>query len=226
MVLPSPYPANMGLVAARLRASSSCCATARPPRRAAGLRRGDHRLPRRPGRRAGADRRPARPDDHGQGRRRRAARGGVRRLGRADGADRARRRRLPGGDAVREPAGGGRGARALRLLDDDAYAAPERDHDVSPGRRLARPPATAPCRSQHTTGLVTRLLLRRTPSTTTRGRKACDSEAHAAWCRALSPAACTPRRRSSRPGSRRWRTRPSTSPRTVEAAAAAFAEIG
>ena len=65
-------------------------------RHAAGLRRGHHRLPRRPGRRAGTHGCAARPDGDGQDPRRRAARRGLRRLGGADGADRARRRRLPG----------------------------------------------------------------------------------------------------------------------------------
>ena len=80
----------------------------RRERRAARLRRGDHRLPRRARRGAGALRRHARPDDPRQDRRRRPAGGGVRRPGRADGAPRAGRRRLPGGHAVREPACDGR----------------------------------------------------------------------------------------------------------------------
>ena len=50
---PSRIPANMGLVPPR-RASSSCCASCHRERRAARLRRGDHRLPRRPRRRPGA----------------------------------------------------------------------------------------------------------------------------------------------------------------------------
>ena len=65
-------------------------------RHAAGLRRGHHRLPGRPGRRAGTHGCAARPDGDGQDPRRRPARRGLRRLGRADGAGRARRRRLPG----------------------------------------------------------------------------------------------------------------------------------
>ena len=54
--------------------------------RAARLRRGDHRLPRRARRRAGALRRHARPDDPRQDRRRRPAARGVRRRRRGDGA--------------------------------------------------------------------------------------------------------------------------------------------
>ena len=72
--------------------------------RAARLRRGDHRLPRRPRRRAGALRRHARPDHPREDRRRRAAARGVRRPRRRDERARARRRRLPGRDAEREPA--------------------------------------------------------------------------------------------------------------------------
>ena len=72
--------------------------------RAARLRRGDHRLPRRARRRAGALRRAARPDRARQDRRRRPPARGVRRPRRRDGAAGAGRRRLPGGDAVRKPA--------------------------------------------------------------------------------------------------------------------------
>ena len=72
-------------------------------RRVARVRRGDDRLPGRPGRRAGALRRGARPDGAREDRRRRPARGGVRRAMRADGAARPRRRRVPGGHPVREP---------------------------------------------------------------------------------------------------------------------------
>src|SRR5207248_163186 len=71
----------------------------RRERRAARLRRGDHRLPRGPRRRAGALRRAARPDGARQDRRRRAAARGGRRARRADGAARAGGRRLSGGHA-------------------------------------------------------------------------------------------------------------------------------
>ena len=60
-------------------------------RRAARLRRGDHRLPRRARRRAGALRRHAGPDRPGQDRRRRAPARGLRRARRRDGAARAGR---------------------------------------------------------------------------------------------------------------------------------------
>ena len=78
-----PRPARAGLPRGPARAGGR-------ERRAARLRRGDHRLPRRTRRRAGADRRHARPDDHGQGHRRRPPGRGLRRPRRADGAHRAR----------------------------------------------------------------------------------------------------------------------------------------
>ena len=118
-----------GRRSSRARLPRGAPAAVRRVRRAARLRRGDHRLPRRARRGAGALRRHARPHDPRQDRRRRPAGGGLRRPGRADGAARAGRRRLPGGHAVREPArdggrnvgvaapprpGGLRGARAPR----------------------------------------------------------------------------------------------------------------
>ena len=75
----------------------------RRKRRAAGLRRGDHRLPGSPRRRPGALRRAARPDDPRQDRRRWPACGSVRRPCRADASAGSRRRRLPAGNALGEP---------------------------------------------------------------------------------------------------------------------------
>src|SRR5437588_673123 len=74
------------------------------PRCAARLRRGHHRLSRRPRWRASALRRHARPLDLRQGDRRRPAARGRRRAGRGDGRARAHRPRVPGGHALREPA--------------------------------------------------------------------------------------------------------------------------
>ena len=75
-------------------------------RRAAGVRRGDDRLPRRPGRRAGRlregdPRLPARHHGAGQGDRRRHAAGGLRRPARDHGAAGAARAGLPGRHARR-----------------------------------------------------------------------------------------------------------------------------
>ena len=126
-----PDPARAGLPRAAARPLHGL-------RRAAGLRRGHHRLPRRPGRRAGADRRAAGPDGDGQDPRRRAARRRVRRPGGADGADRAGRRRLPGRDAEREPAGGRRGPRDARAARRAGVPVDLQRHDARARRRPAR----------------------------------------------------------------------------------------
>ena len=72
-IIAEPLPANMGLVPAQ---EGFLELLARRPADASGAlldpRRGDQRLPRRPRRRAGADRVQRRPHDHGQGHRRRA----------------------------------------------------------------------------------------------------------------------------------------------------------
>ena len=80
-------------------------------RRAAHLRRGDHRVPHGPGRCAGAVRDHARPDHAGQDHRRRHAHRRLRRPCRPDGPHRARGPRVPGRNAERAPAldGGRRG---------------------------------------------------------------------------------------------------------------------
>ena len=93
-----------GLRAAGAGVPRSAAAALRRERRPARLRRGDHRLPRRARRRAGAVRRHAGPDRARQDRRRRAAARRVRRPRRRDGAARAGRRRLPGRNAERQPA--------------------------------------------------------------------------------------------------------------------------
>ena len=110
-LLAEPLPANMGVVPAEDGFLEFLRDGHPRRRRAARLRRGDQRLPRRPRRRPAALRRRARPDRPRQGARRRPARRGLRRPGGDDGADRPRRRRLPGGHAVGQPAGGRRRAR-------------------------------------------------------------------------------------------------------------------
>ena len=90
-----------GLRAARAGLPRGAADALRRLGRAARLRRGDHRLPRRARRRAGALRGHARPDDPRQDRRRRPAARRLRRARRDHGAARAGRRRLPGRDAVR-----------------------------------------------------------------------------------------------------------------------------
>ena len=154
-------------------------------RSAAHLRRGDHRLPRGPRRRAGARGRHARPDRARQGHRRRPAGRGVRRAARPHGADRAGRRRLPGGHAVGQPARHRRRAR-------DAAAARRRR------LRGARSPHAGPGGGPRgggtggRRGRVGRLdhgppdaLLRRAPPRNYDQARACDLDAHAAFCRGM-----------------------------------------
>ncbi len=105
-VLFETVPANMGVVPAKLGYLAELAAGAR---RNGALLVADEvitGLPRRPRRRSGVARARSRPDDHGQDRRWRPARRRLRWPARADAPDRACRRRLPGGNAVRQPAGG------------------------------------------------------------------------------------------------------------------------
>ena len=160
---------------------------------------------------------------HGQGRRRRAAGRGVRRLRRADGADRAGRRRLPGRHAEREPArrrGRPRGARAARR---GGLPAPVGDH-----RRARRRPARGrrrPAGAGRPHDRPADRLLRAEPPADYAGAAACDPEAYGAWCRALLARGVYP------PPSQFEAWFPSLAhtrehvTRTLEAAAAAFAEI-
>ena len=89
-ILAEPMPGEHGRGPAGRRVSRAPPRRDRRGRRAARLRRGDQRLPRRPRGRPGAPRGRGRPDGDGQGDRRRAAGRGLRRPPRADGADRAR----------------------------------------------------------------------------------------------------------------------------------------
>ena len=137
-----PRPAGDGLPRAAARAVHRA-------RHAAGVRRGDHRLPRLARRRAGAVRRHARPHRDGQGDRRRAPRRGLRRLEGADGAGRAGRERLPGGHAEREPARGRR-RRAPRstMLDRGGLPRRCRTRRWRSPTGCARRPARVRCRSR------------------------------------------------------------------------------
>ena len=73
-IIVEPVAGNMGVVPPEPGFLEALRALCDAVRRAARLRRGDHRLPRRPRRRAGALRRPARPDHPRQDRRRRPPR--------------------------------------------------------------------------------------------------------------------------------------------------------
>ena len=150
-------------------------------RRPARLRRGDHRLPGRSRRSAGALRGRAGPDDHGQGARRRAAGRRLRRAARVDGADRPGRRRLPGGNALGEPAGGRGGP---------GDVAPARRRRLRAARCSSRPLAAglaglaAGGRSGgRRTGFYP--ILRRPSRTDFAAAAACDNEAYGGFCRAM-----------------------------------------
>ncbi len=211
-----PRPAGLRLPRAAARAGDRA-------RGAADLRRGDLGLPDRARRRAGADRRLAGPDRDGQDPRRRAARGRVRRLDGADGADRPGRRRLPGRHAEREPARRRRGpgdARAARRGGLPRAVVHHRRAGRRAGRGRRRPPGLG--RAHHR---AADRLLRGRPADDYAGAAACDTQAYGAWCRALLARGVYP------PPSQFEAWFPSLAhtrehvTRTVEAAAAAFAEI-
>ena len=182
-------PGEHGPRPAAPRASSSCCAScADDARRAARLRRGDHRLPRRPRRRAGAA--PASlPDLTVLGKvigggLPAAAYGGP---ARADGADRAGRRRLPGRHAVREPARGRRRASPRsQQLDEEAYlrARATRPRALADGLREAAGDAPASRSAEHHRA-ADRLLHRGAGARLRRRRRLRHRGATRAWCRAL-----------------------------------------
>ena len=228
-ILAEPYPANMGLVAARRGLPRGAARARRRQRRAADLRRGHLGLSRRPRRRAGAARRAAGPHDHGQGHRRRAARRGLRRPARADAPDRARQGDVyQAGTLSGNPLAVAAGLASLALLHgEQPYVAPRGDDERA--RRGARRRggggrlrgriqiATAP-------GLLT-VFFSAEPVTDYAGAQACDLDAYAAWCRGLLA------RGVYAPASQfeAWFPSLAHTPehvaRTVAAATAAFAEI-
>ena len=134
-VIVEPIAANMGLDRARARVPARIARRVRSGGRAAGLRRGDHRLPRRPRRRARSVRRSARPHVLRQGDRRRSAGRCVWRPSRCDVVRRAAGTRVPSGNACRGiPLAMAAGLAALDLLDDRRLRHARR-HRGSPGRR-------------------------------------------------------------------------------------------
>ena len=223
-ILAEPYPANMGLVPPPA-ASSSCCASS--PTESGALLVFDEVISGfrvAPGGAQELRRRHARPDRDGQGHRRRAARRGVRRAGRAAQPHRAGRRRLPGGHAEREPA---RGRRRPRRAPATSTTTPT---SSSPRRRArsppacARRPAPARSRSPRRTGLLT-VFFSAEPVTDYAGAAACDTEAHAAWCRALLARGVYPPPSQFEAWFPSLAHTPEHVERTLEAAAAAFAEV-
>ncbi len=110
-----PVAGNMGVVPPAPGFLEACRETLHGLRRRTDLRRSHHRVPRRLGRGAGAVRRAARPDHAGQDHRRRPPRRRLRRPPRDHGDGGAARLDLPGGHALRQPAGdGGRRGGAAR----------------------------------------------------------------------------------------------------------------
>ena len=178
-LLAEPIAANMGVVPPAEGFLEFLREATDRSRRAARLRRGDHRLPRRPRRRPGALRRRARPHGARQGPRRRPAGRRLRRPARADGADRPRRRRLPGGDALRQP------TRGRRRAGDAAPPRRRRLRSASARSPTASPPGSAtspsdrPLQVAAAPGLLT-LFFSAEPVRDFAGASACDTEAHAA----------------------------------------------
>ena len=134
------------------------------------------------------------------------------------------RRRLPGRHAEREPARGRRrAARRSRCSTSRPTCRSATPRARSP-TGCARRRATARSRSPSTTGLLT-VFFAAEPPTDYAGAAACDLEAYGAWCRALLARGVYP------PASQFEAWFPSTAhtaehiARTVEAAAAAFAEV-
>ena len=122
-VILEPYPANVGLILPEpgfLQYVRALC-TAHGAR--ADLRRGDDRLPARPGRRPGDREDNARPDDAGQDHRRRPAGRRIRRPRRDHGSAGPARSGLPGRHPERQSARhGGRNRRAETAGGIDPYA--------------------------------------------------------------------------------------------------------
>ena len=223
-VIVEPYPANMGLIPPAPGFLELAARTVHGLRRAADLRRGHHRLPRLPGRGAGAHRRAARPDRDGQDPRRRAAGRGLRRARRADGADRAGRRRLPGRHAQREPARRRRRPRRAEPARRAGLSRPLGRHALARRRAARGGGRPAGLRDRHHR-TVDGLLRRRGAGRLRRREAPATSQTYGAWCRALLARGVYP------PPSQFEAWFPSTAhtaehiARTVEAAAAAFAEV-
>jgi glutamate-1-semialdehyde 2,1-aminomutase len=115
------------------------------------------------------------------------------------------------------------GAQALRMLDDAAYAKlSSTTSALADGLREAA--GDRPVQVQHTTGLVT-LFFSETPVRDYEGAKACDAAAYGAWCRALLARGVYPPPSQFEAWFPSLAHTPEHVARTVEAAAAAFAEI-
>ncbi len=170
---------------------------------------------------AGRDRR---PHDHGQGPRRRPARGGGGRQGRADADARALRRCLPGGDAVGEPARRGRRTGDARVARRVGISAPRTLTDrLAAGLRDAA--AGYPVQVASAPGLLTVFFSDR-PVRSFEDARACDLDAHGAWCRELLSRGVYPPPSQFEAWFPSLAHTPTQIERTVEVAAAAFASLG
>ena len=186
-ILAEPYPANMGLVLPERRLPGVPARAGRRERCAAGVRRGDLRLPRGARRGAGARGGHAGPDDPGQGDRRR----------------RCRRPHTPGAPSCwarwprratstrRAPCPGTRWPRPpgwprSELLDAAAYDRLEAVAATLAGRAARRRPAPAgvPVHVCHTTGLLT-VFFHDGPVGGYEDAKDCDTDRFGAFARAM-----------------------------------------
>ena len=221
-------PGEHGPRPARRRASSSCCASARrPPARCSSSTRSS---PASASRRGGAQELTGVVPDLtvlGKvigGGLPAAAYGGSRA---AHGAHRAGRRRLPGGHAEREPARRRRRRwpRCAHARRASAYAAPRapRPRRSPTGLREAagRP---VPVQVVTAPGLLT-VFFSDEPVRDYAGAQACDLDAYAAWCRGLLARGVYPPPSQFEAWFPSLAHTPEHVERTVEAAAAAFAEV-
>jgi glutamate-1-semialdehyde 2,1-aminomutase len=116
------------------------------------------------------------------------------------------------------------GLAALRHLDGDAYLRlAQTTRTLAAGLRAAA--GTRPVQVAETTGLLT-VFFSSEPVTDYAGAAACDTEAHAAWCRALLARGVYPPPSQFEAWFPSLAHTPEHVERTVEAAAAAFAEAG
>ena len=183
-LLAEPIAANMGVVPPEEGFLEFLREATRDGRRAADLRRGDHRLPRRPRRRPGALRGRARPDRARQGARRRPAGGGLRRAARErwSGSPRPATCTRPG-TLSGNPLAVAAGLATLRAARRRGLRAPRRAHRA-PRRRAAELAEDRPLQVASAPGLLT-LFFSAEPVTDFGAASACDLDAHARFCRAM-----------------------------------------
>ena len=176
-VIVEPVAGNMGVVPPRAGLPRGFARALRRVRGAARLRRGDHRLPDRARRRAGAVRGPRRPDGPREDRRRRASDRRLRRLGGDHAPPRAGRRRLPGGTLSGNPLATAAGLRCCT-----GCATRPSTRSSSGERRTSKPVCAArrvPARRRDGHALHGR----RSPVTNFAQASACDTARYGAYFR-------------------------------------------